>query len=79
MNGAAVGVILIAEVKGIARSKFPALGSVCKLINAFETASLIKNAWKYVNAISECERLELCHAIETINSSIWYKSQGGYS
>jgi hypothetical protein len=44
MNGAAIGVILIAELKGITCSKFPALGSVCRFINALETASLVKNA-----------------------------------
>jgi hypothetical protein len=38
------GVILIVEVKGIACSKFPALGSVCRLINALEIAYLVKNA-----------------------------------
>jgi len=32
-----------------------------------------------VNAISECERLELCQAIDTTNRSNLYKSQGGYS
>jgi hypothetical protein len=44
MNGTAIGVLLIAEVKGIACSKLPALGSVCRLINALEIASLVKNA-----------------------------------
>jgi len=39
-----MGVILKAEVKGIACSKLPALGSVCRLINALETASLVKIA-----------------------------------
>jgi len=42
MNRIAIGVILIAEVKGIVCTKLPALGSVCGLITALETASLIK-------------------------------------
>ena len=78
-NAAAIGIILVAEVKGVECSKFPALGSVCRLINVLETTSLVKNEWKCVNAISECERLELCHAIDKINGSIYYKSQSGYT
>jgi hypothetical protein len=48
MNGIAIawntGVVLIAEVKGIEYSKLPALGSVCKLINSFETVYIVKNS-----------------------------------
>jgi hypothetical protein len=44
MNRIVIGVILIAEVKGVVCSKLPALGSVCELIKALETDSLIKNA-----------------------------------
>jgi len=43
MNGVAIGAILVAEVKGVACSKLPALGSVCRLINALETTSLVKS------------------------------------
>jgi hypothetical protein len=45
------GLILIAELKGIACSKLPALGSLYRLINALEPAALVK----------ECMKLCECH------------------